>query len=217
MLLIICAAIADLASTNYDSFQDAGSGNTGGGCTTQYIPGSNDLGNTPRTDLYFANFADNGEPGTYWSDCAEVYVPLTVSVASYHGPSVIQRTRVYNGALLAPTIRVKPGQTLMINLTNALPPQSPENLGTHNSFHRPHSTNVHTHGLHIGSTAPADSIYIDVPPGESYLYVYHIPADHMGGSLYATAARTPCDPRTLGPRCMCADACVSHRFWFALR
>ena len=158
------------------------------GCDTIFTPG-----NSNDQEQYFSLFSDNGYPDQYSSDCEEVFVHLEVMVAEYVGPSVRQRTRVYNGGLLAPTIRVKPGQRLLVNLTNSLPPQSEYNVGTRNNFHVPSVTNLHTHGLHISSKPPGDSIFIEVWPGKSHLYVYDIPADHMGGTFWYHAHNISAD------------------------
>ena len=93
-------------------------------------------------------------------------------------------TRVYNGnrgsgnyLQPGPTIRVKPGDVLTINLYNDLGPNDdacadPTVL---NTLHSPNTTNVHTHGLHVSSVSPADSVFTQVQPGASFTHVYQIP------------------------------------------
>jgi len=79
--------------------------------------------------------------------------------------------RTYRGELIAPTIRVRPGETLWMELKNRLPPD-PDDLksgishhgghgvkGTHEgtSINTPHGfnvTNLHTHGLHVSPDFP---------------------------------------------------------------
>src|SRR5262249_4821528 len=67
------------------------------------------------------------------------------------------KLRTYNGALVGPTLRVKPGGVMNILLNNALPREAPEQIAAQvkqeadNAFieTRPHSfntTNLHTHG-----------------------------------------------------------------------
>jgi len=77
-----------------------------------------------------------------------------------------------------PTISVKPGDTLTINLENNLEYDS----GTvvMNAMHTPNVTNIHTHGLHIGPSV--DNIFVSVNGGESHTYVYNIPRDHTPGT-----------------------------------
>lgn len=44
------------------------------------------------------------------------------------------------------------------------------------------TTNLHTHGLHISSTAPSDDVSITIHPGESYDYVLDILKEHGAGT-----------------------------------
>ena len=81
--------------------------------------------------------------------------PKTTSIA---GCPVMLRT--YNGQLVGPTLRVRPGETLNVMLNNRLPKETPdqiqqqfeqENKSAHLST-RPASfntTNLHTHGLQV--------------------------------------------------------------------
>jgi len=92
-----------------------------------------------------------------------------------------------------PTIRIFPGQTLVINLHNALPTSVETSAGTvplantsaiHNSKKDVTLTGLHTHGLHVSSAPPGDSIFTVVHPGETKRYEYHIPGDHMPGTFW---------------------------------
>lgn len=80
---------------------------------------------------------------------------------------------VYAGQTTPPTIRVWPGDTLVIDYTNALPAQASPPLDF---------TNLHTHGLMDSPKAPGDQvIMIMIAPGQSYRYVYTIPKNQPPG------------------------------------
>ncbi len=92
------------------------------------------------------------------------------------------RTRAYNGLIPGPTMRMVAGKTYHVILKNDHDLGWPNYEGEiENTFQRPCTTNIHTHGLHMSGTAPADDVSIAVAPGESYRYTYKIPADHSGG------------------------------------
>lgn len=79
-------------------------------------------------------------------------------------------TNLYNGLFAPPTLRVRPGDTLRLKLTNR------RGEGE--------STNVHYHGTHVSPLAPSDSVFITVKPGESYQYVVNFPKDHPQGLFW---------------------------------
>lgn len=76
--------------------------------------------------------------------------------------------RSYNGGLVGPTFRVKPGDTLKIDLVNRLPKppaaghMSMEQCGIHE---RNDTTNLHTHGLHVSPSGASDDVLREVGPG----------------------------------------------------
>jgi FtsP/CotA-like multicopper oxidase with cupredoxin domain len=83
--------------------------------------------------------------------------------------------RSYNGKLVGPTLRVKPGDTLNITLNNALGQTgklTPEQLcnNPHDAFggsplpDKFNCTNLHTHGMHVSPSGDADNILVMVPP-----------------------------------------------------
>ena len=115
---------------------------------------------------------------------ATVEVDLDLAVFQYKGPNVTQNTRAYNGEMVGPTIRVKPGQTLIIRLHNSLTPELCDTSAVENRNARLNTTSLHTHGLHISGEGNADNALVPVPPGTSREYVYPIPADHMGGTFW---------------------------------
>ncbi|MCX7095950.1 MAG: multicopper oxidase family protein [Methylobacter sp.] len=83
--------------------------------------------------------------------------------------------RSYNGELVGPTLRVKPGDTLNITLTNQLGQEGkakPEDLcnNPHDAFGGSplpdnfNCTNLHTHGMHVSPSGAADNVLVKVPP-----------------------------------------------------
>jgi len=74
----------------------------------------------------------------------------------------------YNGSTPGPTLRVRPGDTVVVTLRNR--------LGT--------DTNLHTHGLHVSPSGDSDNIFVMVPPGGEHTYTYAIPADHPSGLFW---------------------------------
>lgn len=122
-------------------------------------------------------------PTTYSSADGELTLDLRLQEFRYTSPSGSSfYGRAFNGELPGPVIRVKAGDTLNINLYNDLGEEPTDTSGDHNQFRQPNHTNIHTHGLHVSSEAPADDIFTLLAPGESYSYTYQIPSWHMGGS-----------------------------------
>jgi FtsP/CotA-like multicopper oxidase with cupredoxin domain len=68
----------------------------------------------------------------------------------------------YNGTSPGPTLRVRPGDTLVITLEN----------------HLDEPTNLHTHGLHVSPEGDSDNVFVQVDPGQSHTYTYELPTDH---------------------------------------
>ncbi|WP_051340797.1 multicopper oxidase family protein [Azospirillum halopraeferens] len=90
--------------------------------------------------------------------------------------------RTYNGKLVAPTIRVQPGETVRINLNNRLKAETcvvPD--GNINTPHCFNNTNLHAHGLWVSPTGNSDNVLLTVEPGVSFQHEYNIPADHPAG------------------------------------
>ena len=111
-------------------------------------------------------------------------VTLTLAEGDYSGPGVVQKTRMYNGEVLGPTIKVSPGETLNITVVNNLPAPGFDTSALHNEFKTFDITNLHTHGLHVSSNAPGDDIFTEVGAGTTNKYVYHLPDNHMGGTFW---------------------------------
>jgi FtsP/CotA-like multicopper oxidase with cupredoxin domain len=109
------------------------------------------------------------------------------------------KLRSYNGQLVGPTLRARPGDTLFITLNNLLPKENAAQTGADqlqevsqarvgmapNAFN---VTNLHTHGLHVspGGTCAksSDNVLLTIQPGVTCHYVIHIPPDHPAGTFW---------------------------------
>src|SRR5436190_11839180 len=77
-------------------------------------------------------------------------------------------TSVYEGAFPGPTLRVRPGDFLQIELINDLNEE----------------TNLHTHGFHVSPQSPGDNVLLHIPPGGRFTYQYTIPSNHPAGTYF---------------------------------
>jgi FtsP/CotA-like multicopper oxidase with cupredoxin domain len=96
-------------------------------------------------------------------------------------------TRAYRQAggafsVPGPTIRMLPGNTYVLTLKNLLPYSTPSTV--ENDFKDPNVTNLHTHGLHVSPMSPSDDVMRLINGTYCGDYVYAVPADHMGGTLW---------------------------------
>jgi FtsP/CotA-like multicopper oxidase with cupredoxin domain len=90
--------------------------------------------------------------------------------------------RTYERTIPGPTLRVKPGDVLRIDLINDLPPDRdpmPELIATP---HRFNTTNFHSHGLHVSPSGIADNVMRMMEPGKSHDIEIAIPKDHISGT-----------------------------------
>jgi FtsP/CotA-like multicopper oxidase with cupredoxin domain len=94
---------------------------------------------------------------------------LRVQLAAAEGPLTIGGRPAtaygYNGSLPGPTLRLRPGDRLQVELVNRL--ESP--------------TNLHVHGLLVSPAGHGDNVFVTVQPGESFDYDYRLPEDHPPG------------------------------------
>jgi suppressor of ftsI len=86
--------------------------------------------------------------------------PTRVSVAGRRAMLM-----VYNGLYIPPTLRVRPGDTIRLRLTNALA----------------QPTNLHTHGLTVSPRGNSDNVLLEVAPGQIQDYQIRLPPDQPPG------------------------------------
>ncbi len=82
------------------------------------------------------------------------------------GQAVI--SSVYEGIFPGPTLRIRPGDFLRIELINDLDEE----------------TNLHVHGLHVSPLTPGDNVLLHIPPGERFVYEYTLPKNHPAGTYF---------------------------------
>ena len=104
----------------------------------------------------------------------------TVAATAFH-------SRLIDGTLPGPTIVVKRGTTLKVNLVNGL-----ADPGTcvplDNGFSCADITNLHYHGGHVSGNEPSDDVYIKIYPGGDNFYNYstYFPENHMPGTHWVS-------------------------------
>lgn len=97
---------------------------------------------------------------------------------------VLVRHRSYNGGLVGPVLRVKPGDVLRIRLENRLPPE-PFRRGNAagNIPHGFNTTSLHAHGLRLPPEADGAQAS-EVGPSGSHVYSWEVPGDHPPGTFW---------------------------------
>jgi len=97
---------------------------------------------------------------------------LKTSLRAALSPTIIENgpavSAVYEGIFPGPTLKIRPGDFLGIELIN----DSSE------------PTNLHTHGLHVTPLTPGDNVLIEILPGQRFQYEYTLPRDHPGGTYF---------------------------------
>lgn len=91
--------------------------------------------------------------------------------------------RNYNGKLVGPTLRCKPGDTLFITVQNQLAPEAYD-PGAMDTLHGFNTTNLHTHGLHVSPSGNSDNVLLQIEPGANQSYEIAIPNDHPSGTFW---------------------------------
>lgn len=92
------------------------------------------------------------------------------------------QVRTYNGELIPPTIHVRPGDTVRMNVDNQLicdQAKFPE----HCKDDKPvlNVTNLHSHGLWVSPAGNSDNVLLSIKPGVKFQYEYNVPLDHPSG------------------------------------
>ena len=99
------------------------------------------------------------------------------------GASSLVTTPTFEGTIPAPTLRVRPGDWVAIDLSNDLPPNAAHaRMGAFP--HNPSTTNLHTHGLTVSPQALGDNVLREMPPGTTNSILLQIPEDHPSGTFW---------------------------------
>jgi suppressor of ftsI len=155
LVLAPCLAAALLATGCGD-----GGGGGGGGA---FIPG----GNGAAPGLVAETFRN---PPELRSRGGVLSTTLEVSTRTVVVDGMPVTTTVYNGEYMPPVLRLKPGDTLALQLVN----------------NSPAPTNEHYHGLNVSprinpDSTVSDNVFLHVPPGSTADYRVAIPASHHPG------------------------------------
>ncbi|HEY5115166.1 MAG TPA: multicopper oxidase family protein [Nakamurella sp.] len=95
---------------------------------------------------------------------------LTLEAAVGRGPEAGREatTLRYNGGLPGPTLHLRAGDHLGVDLVN----------------HLDQPTNLHTHGLRVSPQGNSDNPFVMVNPGETFHYDYQLPETHPAGTFW---------------------------------
>jgi len=110
------------------------------------------------------------QPEVRMSRHGRLHTTLRASIADnqlvdqFSGETRTVHTPTFEGTIPAPTLSVKPGDTLSIHLDNDLPANPTSQRG--NFFpHDPYTINLHTHGLEVSPLGNSDNIFRLMEPG----------------------------------------------------
>ncbi|MGD9891021.1 MAG: multicopper oxidase family protein [Dehalococcoidia bacterium] len=108
------------------------------------------------------------EPEVVRSENGVLRTTLTVAAQNVQIGDRMVTGRVYNGAFVGPTLRVRPGDRIELTLGNCLA----------------ESTNIHFHGMNVSPNGFGDNIFRTVDPGVAGGYMIDIPSDHPTGTFW---------------------------------
>lgn len=123
------------------------------------------------------------QPTVIQSSSGLLDTTLTIEYGDFSGPDyTVTNTRLLNGLLPGPTLRLDAGDTLRILFKNQLELQSGAVSGAENEFTDPDHSNLHFHGGHVSGELPSDDIRLSVAPGDEYQYETVFPTNHLPGT-----------------------------------
>jgi FtsP/CotA-like multicopper oxidase with cupredoxin domain len=115
-----------------------------------------------------ASQTDFPEPSEFVSENGVLHGTLTAEETAIELTGMQVQARVYNGAFVGPTLRVRPGDRIELELVNNLSEM----------------TNIHVHGLHVSPGGESDNIFREIMAGETGQVVVDLPADHPTGTFW---------------------------------
>lgn len=103
--------------------------------------------------------------------------------------------RSYNGQLVGSTWRIKPGDSLYVDLTNRLEDKSCDSdpldpkhdHGADMNKINParfNITNLHVHGLHVSPSGHSDNVFVELNPGCDFQNRIGVPNNHAQGTFW---------------------------------
>ena len=105
------------------------------------------------------------EPEALRSNRGLLEVRLEAALGRHEVAGRAATTMGYNGGVPGLTLRLRPGDTLRVELVNRLD----------------RVTNLHVHGLHVSPEGNGDNVFVAVEPGRAHRYEYRLPDDHPPG------------------------------------
>jgi len=92
-------------------------------------------------------------------------------------------TPTFTGTIPGPTLRVKPGDRILINMINNFP-ENPETQRNGAFPHNPYTTNFHFHGGSVNPGDNADNVFRRMEPGTENLVDIDVPPGHQSGTFW---------------------------------
>ncbi len=93
--------------------------------------------------------------------------------------------RTYEGSMVGPTLRVRPGDMMKVRLLNCLPADlMAQHMPDMNRAHGINVTNLHVHGLHISPSGNADNVFLEIGSGGEFPFEFHVEEDHPDGTYW---------------------------------
>jgi FtsP/CotA-like multicopper oxidase with cupredoxin domain len=108
------------------------------------------------------------EPSEIASQNGVLHAHLTAAEQQIELAGTPVAARVYNGSFVGPTLRLSPGDTLDLQLDDALS----------------EPTNLHYHGTHVSPSGDSDNVLRSVPAGTTADYELDFPPDHAPGTYW---------------------------------
>ena len=141
-----------------------------------------------RQSLARTTKAEFAEPNVIRSTNGELKVTLIGAYAHNRIGADPVYLRAFNGKLVGPTLRVKPGDKIRLTLKNEMPGERwhPDMMNHLNSFN---TMNLHYHGLHVSPNGISDNVLIQVGPKETQEYEVNIPSNASLGASAENGSR----------------------------
>jgi FtsP/CotA-like multicopper oxidase with cupredoxin domain len=108
------------------------------------------------------------EPATLLSANGLIDLTLTAALTDVTVAGTPVRALTFNDTIPGPTLRVKAGHRITVQLRNEL--DAP--------------TNLHTHGLVVSPEGDSDNVFLMIDPGQSFDYDYRLGPDHPPGVFW---------------------------------
>jgi FtsP/CotA-like multicopper oxidase with cupredoxin domain len=108
---------------------------------------------------------------------------VTANVIPDAEAGVLVTIPTFEGTIPGPTLRVRPGDWLEIEMPNDLPAN--DHHARMGAFpHHPFTINLHTHGLSVSPKGLSDNVLREMEPGTTSRVRIKIPEDHPSGTFW---------------------------------